>query len=168
MRCVHKIICLVGRRDDSKAVKRLSDASPDWKAELLPNITLPSKALKDERKIGDLLSVRLGVDQGQIRTQFDRYNTNMHSSCVKRTGDAHKARVDGEKARYEFNYCVACIADLPKRLFADEFDWLDIRYHWRTLGQLRSNERTAELNWDVLGFVSMRFDTTLDGLPIEN
>jgi hypothetical protein len=164
MREVNKVICLFKMTAEDGRNLLLNYISPDWGIPLFVNVPLPAERGDDAQFIREYVSSQLQIPLHSISLQFDRDNEAMRTSTVKRTGDRNKALQFGEMTKYNFYYCILKVATPPRHLRRQSFTLDGLQYQWLNLNELKSTSEVRDYNYDVLGFLSDRFESSLVGL----
>lgn len=161
VREIRKVICLFKMVDSNANSWLLNYDSPDWRSPLFINVSLPDNEEDDERVISEHIASRLNVSTRSISLRFNRHDESMYTRSLKETKDADKAAKYGPEAYYNFYYCVVKVADPPRVLREMSFAINGIRYRWVRLAELKEIPEARESNYDVLEFLSTRFDASL-------
>lgn len=165
MRDVSKVIFLIKAVADDGTALLLTTFSADWKTSLFPSATLPSESGNSTVHLRLLLSQRLRVPEKSIHLRIDPSDDTMKSHTQKVTGDKQKRQRHGTFARYHFVYCIVGIDRPPKRILSRSFVSNEVRFEWVSLNALKSDPKVRKSNYDVLEFISQRFDQTTILLP---
>lgn len=157
----HKVICLFKTTSIDGNVLLLNYHSADWGMPLFINISLPIEEENDHEEIINGIVARLNIGTENIDIVFNRNDPHMQTTTIKKTQDKEKAAKYGETVKFNFYYCVVKITNPPDILRQTAFEVNGYKYNWFNLNELKRNPKVRENNYDVLEFLSDRFDSSL-------